>query len=224
MTRTSIIITAFGSEVYKNHRATPLTSAAADPTAVKAPVLHINCFMAYFASLTMQTAPHVPPPLPRGIVTGVFLRPPVVTGSTIFERHAQANGVPVALGPFGLEGSQEWHRLEKNAGKLSSTDAADRAVLMQAGPLRPWFPVPPHSRVHSVRGARAAAAARSSFRPHRRRHAAGCGGRRVRGKLAGERVRGLLLGGRDAVHRLTQLVSYFLNAISRVCDEFSACR
>jgi hypothetical protein len=37
-------------------------------------------------------------------------------------------------------------------------------------------------------------------------------------------VRRLLLGGGVAVHRLKQLVLYLLNSISRVCDEFSACR
>ncbi len=92
------------------------------------------------------------------------------------------------------------------------------------GPLHPWFPVPPHSREPAVRGARPAAAARSCFRPHRRRRAAGCRGRRVRGKLAGERVRRLLLGGCVAVHRLKQIVSHLLNSISRVCDKFFACR
>ena len=72
-----------------------------------------------------------PPALPRGTITGVFLRPPGAAGSEIFERCAQADGVEVGLGLLGLQGSQEWHRLEKSAGKLSSADAADRAVLMQ---------------------------------------------------------------------------------------------
>jgi MOSC domain-containing protein YiiM len=71
-------------------------------------------------------------PLPRGIVTAVCRRPLAATGDDIFERLVHADGVPVPLGPDGLEGSQEWHRLEKNAGKLSSADASDRAILMQA--------------------------------------------------------------------------------------------
>ena len=76
-------------------------------------------------------SPPSPSPLPCGVITGVFLRPPAATGSTIFERQPQAHGVPVALSVLGLEGSQEWHRLEKNVGKLSGADAADRALLMQ---------------------------------------------------------------------------------------------
>jgi hypothetical protein len=82
----------------------------------------------------MQPSPHPPtpaPPLPHGTVTGIFLRPPAVSGCTLFERQPQADAVPAALGHLGLEGSQEWHRLEKNAGKLSAADAADRALLMQ---------------------------------------------------------------------------------------------
>jgi hypothetical protein len=71
-------------------------------------------------------------PLPRGIITGVFRRPPGATGCNVFERVVQSDGVPVPLGQYGLDGSQEWHRLEKSAGKLSSADATDRALLMQA--------------------------------------------------------------------------------------------
>ena len=97
-------------------------------------------------NLQLQTAHSLVPPmqspptpsLPQGTITGVFLRPPGAAGSEIFERRAPAEGVPVALGLLGLEGSQEWHRLEKSAGKLTRTDAADRAVLMQ---------VPPRARI-----------------------------------------------------------------------------
>jgi hypothetical protein len=82
----------------------------------------------------LPAPPNFPTPaasLPHGVVTGIFLRPPGVAGSTCFERLPHARSVPANLGLFGLEGSEEWHRLEKNSGNLSSTDAADRALLMQ---------------------------------------------------------------------------------------------
>ena len=105
-------------------------------------------------------------PLPRGIVTAVCRRPPAATGAEVFERFVQADGVPVPLGLDGLEGSQEWHRLEKNAGKLSSADASDRAILMQAlhpASAAPFpFPLPytsllqptPHASQHVISASR----------------------------------------------------------------------
>ena len=146
-----------------------------------------------------------PPALPRGTITGVFLRPPGAAGSEIFERCAQADGVEVGLGLLGLQGSQEWHRLEKSAGKLSSADAADRAVLMQvhaaiARVMRehPITPPPPPPPVRSARAAAAAgpAPAIRSCNQQRGRFARG-----LRRERQGAALRGKQMGFGFAVYR-----------------------
>jgi hypothetical protein len=78
----------------------------------------------------MQSA-SPPAYLPRGIVTGIFLRSPGTAGTACFQRRPHTLAAPAVLSRFGLEGSEEWHRLENNAGRLSTADAADRALLMQ---------------------------------------------------------------------------------------------
>lgn len=151
-------------------------------------------FAAEMHSAPATAAPPASASLPRGVVTGVFLRPPDASGSTCFERRPHAQGVPAAIGLFGLEGSREWHRLEQHAGRLSSTDAADRALLMQVMGTRQLSaraakclrsPRSLTCAILSVSCAHPKAAANADWPPRGSSCAGGRGSRGLWGKFAG---------------------------------------